>query len=459
MLVNEKIFKAYDIRGIYPTELNEEIIFAITKAIYTFFAKKLNKKHLSIVLGYDMRLSGPPLVEQVKKALLSYDIEIIDVGLVSTPTFYFTVSHYGFDGGIQVSASHNPKEYNGMKFVMNSPSGLIKIGRTTGIDEVKEMTMLQSFFPPANNGKITKKEAVLKDEVKEAYSVVKPGEIKPLKVVADAANAMGALYLDELFSNLPCELTRLNFTLDGTFPVHQPNPLEFDTLTELRKKVVTEKADLGIAPDGDGDRVFFIDEMGEVVPASVITALVIKELLTKYPKEKVAFDIRSTWTPLKAARDYGGIPIITPVGHALITDVMHKEHALFAGESSGHYYFRATGNAESSVSVILIVLDVMSRLGKPLSEILKPFFASVESGERNFKLKDKEVIHAKLQVLKETYKDGELNELDGVSIEYPTWRCNVRSSNTEPLLRLNLEAQTKEEMEQKVKELTTLVTA
>lgn len=457
MEINPKIFKAYDIRGVYPIDINEEIIYKIAKGIYTFFAKDLSKTDLKLVVGGDMRVSTPGLIEQVKKALLDCGVEIIDVGLVSTPTFYYAVSHHGYDGGIQVSASHNPKEYNGLKFTKNTPNGLIKIGKTTGMEDVKDISLSGQFTQSGKQGTITKKEGVLEEEVKSAFEIIKPDGIKKLKVVADAANAMGSLYLNELFKNLPCELVKMNFDLDGTFPVHQPDPLQFENLVDLQKKVIEEKADLGIAPDGDGDRVFFIDEKGNVIPASVTTALIISELLKKYPNEKMVFDVRYTWTPQKATTQGGGTAVITNVGHALITETMHKTNALFAGESSGHYFFRQTGFAESPIPVILTILDVMSRESKPISEILNPLRASVESGEINFKLDNPDLVKSKIETLKNKYSDGQISMLDGLSVEFPEWRFNLRSSNTEPLLRLNLEAKTKGLMEEKKNELVGLI--
>lgn len=455
--INQKIFKAYDIRGVYPTELDENAVSTITKAIFTFFSRDMHKTNLRLVVGCDMRVSSPSLVEVVKKILVESGAEVIDIGLVSTPTFYFAVTHYGYDGGIQVSASHNPKEYNGLKFTKNTPQGLIKIGKSTGMEEIKKLVQNKQFITSGTPGKVTKLENVITDEVAKTFQTLRPEEIKPLKVVADAANAMGATYLDALFKKLSCNLIRMNFELDGTFPAHQPDPLQFDTLIELQKRVISEKADLGIAPDGDGDRVFFIDEKGQVIPASVITALVIREMLKKFPGEKVAFDIRSTWTPIKAAKDNGGTYVITNVGHAFITETMHKEHVLFAGESSGHYFFRQTGGGESALYVILTVLSVMSQENKPISEIIKPLYGSVESGEINFKLDNVEVVKAKLEFIQEIYKDGEVSLLDGLSVEYPEWRFNLRASNTEPLLRLNIEGKSKDIVDEKKQKLMQLI--
>ncbi len=456
-MINPKIFKAYDIRGIYPTELDESAVYAIAKAFYTLFSARLQKKNLTVVVGGDMRLSTPSLSEKIKNALVECGAEVIDIGLVSTPTFYFAVSHYNYDCGIQISASHNPKEYNGLKSVLNSPEGLIKIGKNTGMDEVRQIADSGLFETNNVHGKITRKEGVLEDDVANAFEVIKPVPIKPLTVVADPANAMGATYLDALFARLPCKLIRMNFELDGTFPSHQADPLQFDTLKDLQKLVVQEKADLGIAPDGDGDRVFFIDEKGEVIPASITTAIIIREILKKYPGVKVGFDTRYIWSPLKATNDYGGIPVITKIGHALITETMHKENLFYAGESSGHNYWRFAGGAESSIAVVLTILDTLSTENKTMSEIVEEVRGSYESGEVNFKLNTAQEALKKIELFKETFKDGKISLLDGLSVDYDDWRFNLRSSNTEPLLRLNVESKNKELTEKKKTELSNML--
>lgn len=456
-MINPKIFKAYDIRGIYPTEIDEEAVYAIAKAFYTLFSRRLEKKNLTVVVGGDMRLSTPSLSEKIKSALVECEAEVIDVGLVSTPTFYFAVSHYKYDCGIQISASHNPKEYNGIKAVFNTPVGLVKIGKNTGLDEVRQIAESDAFETSTIPGKITKKEGILEDDVTNAFDIIKPAQIKPLTIVADPANAMGATYLDALFARLPCKLIRMNFELDGTFPSHQADPLQFDTLKDLQKRVIEEKADLGIAPDGDGDRVFFIDEKGAVIPASITTAIIIREVLKKYPGVKVGFDTRYIWSPLKAAKDNGGVPVITKIGHALITETMHKEHLFYAGESSGHNYWQFAGGAESSIAVVLTILDTLSTENKTMSEIVEELRGSYESGEVNFKLNTAEEAIRKIELLKETFKDGKISLLDGLSVNYDDWRFNLRSSNTEPLLRLNVESKTKELTEKKKIELSNML--
>lgn len=454
MNINPKIFKAYDIRGIYPNDINEENIVQISKAIYAFFSQKLNKKDFTLVLGRDMRLSSPLLFKAIKDTLFNLGVNIIDVGLVSTPTFYFTVSHYGYDTGIQITASHNPKEYNGLKFVMNSPKGLIKIGKSTGMEDIKKMAA--GNLPNLENkkGAVTEKSGVLEEEVVNALKIAGNPKIRKFKIVADPANAMGSLYLNEFFKKVPGELIRMNFDLDGTFPAHQPDPLKTETLIDLQKRVVSEKADLGLAPDGDGDRLFFIDEKGQIVEPTTITSIVARELLSKFPVEEILFDVRYILTPQKIVEENGGKSEVTKVGHAFITEKLHETGAIFAGESSSHFYFRATGNAESTLPVVAMVLKVMTKENKKLSELREELRRSYESGEVNFKVSNAQEI---LEKLKEKYKDGKLSDLDGIAISYPTWRFNVRTSNTEPLLRLNLESTDENTMKEKKDEVIGLI--
>ncbi|OGY23618.1 MAG: hypothetical protein A2126_03865, partial [Candidatus Woykebacteria bacterium GWB1_45_5] len=342
--IDPTIFKAYDIRGIYPAQLNEETIYKIAKGIFTFFVKKLNLSRAPrLVLSYDGRTSTPMLVKEARKALLESGAEITEIGMSTTPAFYFSLTHYDCDAGLQVSASHNPKEYNGIKFAFNTGGKVTKIGRDTGMDEVRELTLAEKFISLGSKGRVKRNEDVFEDQVENAFRLVQYPTIKKLKVVADPGNAVGALYLEALFKKLPCELIKMNFKIDGNFPAHQPDPLQFETLVDLRKKVLEEKADLGIAPDGDGDRIFFINEKGDVIQASLITALVARELLQKQPREKIVVDVRNTFNVEAAVKKYGGVLVVTRVGHALITETMKKENALFAGENSGHYFFRETG--------------------------------------------------------------------------------------------------------------------
>jgi len=457
MQINPSIFKGYDIRGVYPTDLNEEVIEPIVKAIYTFFHKeKPNDKPLTIVVGTDMRTSSPSLTKIAIDTLVKLGAQVIDIGIVSTPTFYFAVSHYNYECGFQITASHNPKEWNGIKMVKNSPKGLIKIGKTTGLEEIKKMASKGTFISPISGGKIEKKSGILEDEVKNSLKIAGNPKINKFKIVADPGNAMGSQYINALFKEIPGNLIRMNFELDGTFPVHQPDPLQSETLVELTKRVVNEKADLGLAPDGDGDRLFFIDEKGNIVPPTIITSIITKDILSENPGETILIDIRYLLTPKEIIKENNGKMHVTKVGHAFITEAMHKTGAMFGGESSGHYFFRETGNAESQMPMILTVLKVMTKTGKSLSELTKDYRRSYESGEFNFKVNNASEIMDKL---KEKYSDGQLDTMDGIAINYANWRFSVRTSNTEPLLRLNVESLDKEVMEENRDELMKFIKA
>lgn len=437
MKIPEEIFKSYDIRGVYPEQLNERNIVLIVRAVYKFLLESFpNKKSLKVVLGRDMRISSPILFETALSTLVNLGAEVVDIGLVSTPTFYFAVFNGKYDGGIQISASHNPKEYNGMKIVKISANGLIKIGKSTGMEDIKRMSLEGVDMKAQRVGKVIKKHDVLRKEVENALRIAGYPKIKKFKIVADCANAMGATYIEELFQHISGELIRMNFELDGTFPAHQPDPLQHETLKDLQKRVLQERANLGLAPDGDGDRLFFIDEKGQIVPPSIITALIARELLKKHKGETILADIRYIMTPKRIVEELGGTFVITKVGHAFITEKLAESGGIFAGESSAHYFFRESGNAESQLPVILTVLKVMTEEGKKLSEIAASLKRSHESGEINFRVKNAPEI---IDVVKKEFSDGEVNELDGVLISFADWRLSLRSSNTEPLLRLNIE--------------------
>lgn len=455
--IDPKIFKSYDIRGIYPSQINEENVVTITQAIYAFFLEKTGKSSLTLALGYDMRTSGPSLYPIIRQTLVDAGAHVVDLGLISTPSFYFSVFHYNYETGIQLTASHNPADWTGMKFVMNSPEGLIKIGKPTGMDDIKEAAVNHTYTLPASEpGTVEVKADFIEEEVKEAMKVIGNPEIKAYKVVADTANAMGAQYINGLFSHIPGELIKMNFEYDGTFPAHQPDPLQAKNLVDLQKKVLEEQADFGLAPDGDGDRMFFIDEKGQIVPPTLITSLIATEILEKNPGATILVDIRYILTSKKIIEELGGTFGLTKVGHAFITEQMNRTGALFGGESSAHYFYKSNGNAESQLTTILFVLKALSEQNIPLSELVEKYRRSYESGEINFSVENAPEI---LAAIKEKYQDGELNDMDGIAISYPDWRMSVRTSNTEPLLRLNVEAYEKAVMEEKRDEVEAAIKA
>lgn len=442
-MIPESIFKAYDIRGTYPEQLSEHNLPFIIRAIVEVIKQNSPQNSpINIALGCDMRLSSPALFAIAKETIINLGINVYELGLVSTPSLYFATFHYGCQGGIQITASHNPAHCNGLKIVRSGPNGLIKIGASTGMDEIKRLSLSYSEQPenhPVNMAGTVKTidtSELLQAEIANAKAIAGDVPIKSFKVVADAANSMGASYLEPLFKDLPGEFIRMNFNLDGNFPSHPADPLIPENLTDLKKRVITEKADLGLAPDGDGDRMIFVDEKGNYISPSIITALIAQEFLQNNPDEKILFDIRYIFTPLDVIKKAGGEAVITRAGHAFITEKLNEVGGIFGGEASGHYFFRDTGNAESQLPVVLMVLSRMTKANKPISQIVKSLAASTESGEINFRVTNAPKL---IEILENHFSDGEIVKIDGVAVTYPEWRFSLRSSNTESILRLNVE--------------------
>jgi phosphomannomutase len=458
------IFKAYDVRGIYPDELNEELAEKIARAFTVLRSQETKKEGLKIAVGRDMRLSSPLLHEAVIKGLCEQGADVIDVGLVSAPTFYFAVCRLGADGGLMVSASHNPKEYNGIKITREKAK---PFGKGSGMEELKALVEKNDFLEPAKLGAVVKHDGILDEQVKHEEQGIDLKKISKLKIVVDPANAMGAQYLERLFADLPqVELIKMNFELDGTFPVHQADPFQEENIADLKKRVLVEKADLGIATDGDGDRIFFIDNEGELLEPAILRGIMAKLFLRDNPGATICYDIRPGKITEDMILENGGVPSVTRVGHSLIKMQMIETGAVFGGESSGHFFVKFPhGIYEAPMVVTLKLLLELSASEKSLADYARPFKKYFHSGEINFSAKggsasggkvfDKAKILAKL---KTKYSDAKINELDGLSFTYPDYWFNVRASNTESLLRLNLEARSKDTMEQKTKEVRDLIT-
>ncbi len=451
--MNPKIFKAYDIRGIYDEDLDDETAYKLGLAYSAMRRKELaGKENIQIVVGMDMRVSSPALKERLIDGLIDGGTDVVDIGLSSTPTFYFAVAHFKYAGGIIVSASHNPKEYNGFKLVREKA---IPIGKGTGIFELRDIATKDNLEKTNKKGKVVKREDILKEQVKHDLNYTNIKNIKPFKIVIDTANAMGSLYFDALFKYLPCEVVKMNWKLDGTFPSHEADPLKPENMRDLGEKVLEEKADLGIATDGDGDRIFFTDNDGGIVEPGIVRAILCKLFLLENPGAKIAYDIRPGKITLDTITENGGIPIVTPVGHSLIKALAIKEDVIFAGESSGHFFLNMDeGCYEIPLIVTLKILEELSKSNQSFSNYVKPYKKYSNSGEINSEVEN---ANAKIQEIKEKYKDGNQNELDGVTVEYSDWWFNVRPSNTEPLLRLNLEAKSQKIMEEKRDELLKLI--
>ncbi|MBT3464425.1 phosphomannomutase/phosphoglucomutase [archaeon] len=446
------IFKAYDIRGIYPDQLDEETVFRIGRAYCEILKEEIGHSP-TIVVGRDMRLSSPQLSQKIMEGITIQGGNVIYIDLASTPTFYFATSVYEADGGMQISASHNPKEYNGVKIVKKNA---FPVGYDTGINEIEKRVLKNEFIESDIKGNIEKREGILDKEVDFSLAFGDISKIKPLKVVADPANSMGSPFLKKLFDKLPCELIEMNFELDGTFPAHQADPFQEKNIIDLGKKIVETGADIGIATDGDGDRIFFLDNKGKLAEPAIIRGLTAKNVLKKHPGATICYDIR----PGKITRDMilenGGKPIVTKVGHSLIKAKGIEVGAEYAGESSGHFFIKTKyGFFETPMIVALIILDELSTSGKSFSELLEPLRKYSHSGEINSKVENKEATMKKLSEIYSNAKD--ISWLDGITIEFDNWWFNVRPSNTEPLLRLNLEADTKELMEEKRDEILNII--
>lgn len=453
MNVDPSIFKAYDIRGIYPDQLNEEIAYKIGRAYCTILKKENPDKELTIAVGCDMRLSTPSLKEKVIEGVLDSGVNVCDIGLASTPTYYFAVAYYEFDGGIQVSASHNPKEYNGFKITR---SHSVPLSGDSGMYDLRDLVIKGEFEDVYKKGKLTKKDGVLETLVKEQTKGIYLKSIKPFKISVDAANAMGSLDVDVMFQNTKVELIRINWELDGNFPSHQSDPLQDENLVPTQESVIKNKSDIGIVPDGDGDRYFFIDEKGAVIRQEILRGIMAQLALKEFPGATVCYDIRPGRITKDMIEEVGGKASVTRVGHSLIKEQMIKEKAVFGGESSGHYFYKFDyGTFESPVRFVLKFLEFVSKQNKPLSEIISPYKKYFHSGEINTEVKDTE---EKIKEIAEKYKDStEISYLDGITVEYKDYWFNVRPSNTEPKLRLNLEARSKELMEEKRDEVLKLM--
>jgi phosphomannomutase len=446
------IFKSYDVRGLYPNEIDAPTVAQIARALVTMLRAEYGQDQLKIVVGGDMRVSTPELKAAVIEALIAHGVEVVDVGLVSTPTYYFAVAFYGYDGGIQVSASHNPKQYNGLKMVRRSAG---PIGKGNGMEEIERLAGTDlSWSGPS--GHVVIHQEILTDLMSAEVHEDDRRAIKPLKIVVDAANAMGALDVEAILKDVPIELVRLNFELDGTFPVHQPDPLDPKNLEILRQAVIEHHADLGIAPDGDGDRYFFVDERGEVVRQEILRGIMAQIALRETPGATVCYDIRPGKITKDLIEEAGGKAIVTRVGHSHIKKAMIEAGAVFGGESSGHYFYQFPfGTFEAPAPLVLKFLRWVSEQGKSLSEAVAIYRSKyTNSGEINSEVED---VSAVLKTIQEKYSDGEISLLDGVTVTYPDFWFNVRGSNTEPLIRLNLEATTPALMEEKRDEVLAII--
>jgi phosphomannomutase len=439
------IFKAYDVRGVYPDELDEDAARRIGDA----FARWAGASE--ILLGRDCRLSSPALAEAFRDGVTGAGVDVGELGLATTDMVYFASGHLAMPGAM-FTASHNPPNYNGVKLCLSRAR---PVGQDTGLARIREMAVLGAGPPAPRRGRALPK-AMLQDYIEHVMRFADGGEFSPFVVVADAANGMAGLVVPPLFERLPAKLIPLYMELDGTFPNHPPDPIVPENQADVRRAVEEHGADLGLAFDGDADRVFLIDERARGLTGSLVTALVAKGMLVRYPGSKILYNLICSRVVPEVIRENGGIPVRTRVGHSFIKRVMAEEQAVFGGEHSGHYYFRDHYNADSGLVASLVVMEQMTKAGKPLSELIAPLDRYSSSGEINTVVSDQQ---ATIEALARAYPDGRQDRLDGLTLEYDEWWFNVRPSNTEPLLRLNLEATTPELMEEKTAEVLQLIRA
>ena len=454
MKINPKIFKAYDIRGVYPKDINSDVAEKVTKGIHRFFSEALGKRIYTVGIGRDMRVSSPEIYEGIKKVLKEYGLEIYDLGLVSTPAIYYAVLKFKLDGIIQVTASHNPKEYNGLKFLIRKGKRLVKASGKFGIPKVKDYVLSESFLPfSGEKSKVIRKDRFDDVFVEDSLKYFGDFQVPKLKIVVDTANALGILFLKPLLQRLGVEAIFINEELDGTFPNHEADPLKPKNLRQLQEEVLKQKADLGIAPDGDGDRIFFVDEKGKIISPTRITSLIARSIFKEKKGKKIVVDVRYVRNVKKIAEAFGGEVVLTRVGHAFITEKVNEEKAFFAGESSGHYYFYDFGGGENSVLPVLYLLRELGREGKTVSDLISSLSLVHESGEINFRIPEGKTSGQIFKLVEEKFSEGKVIKIDGLTVEFDNWRFNFRASNTEPLIRLNLEAEDKSILESKLKEI------
>ena len=441
MILDPGVFKAYDIRGIYGKEIDEGAAHDIGRAFVAYLKPK------RIAVGRDMRVSAPAVASAFIDGAREQGADVVDYGLIGTDMLYYAVARDAHDGGAVITASHNPKEYIGAKLVRREA---FPLSGDAGIGDIREMVVKRAIpAPPGRRGALTRQD-VLDEYIEHVLSFIDVSAIKPFNVVLDAGSGIAGLVAPPLFDRLPCRTTRLCFEVDGTFPNHEANPLIEENRRDIVERVVREKADVGIAWDGDADRCFFIDGNGEFIAGDFVTALLAQAFLLKHPGSKIVYDVRASYAVRDIVAEHGGTALINRVGHAFFKRRMREENAIFGGEVTGHYYFRDNFYADNGFIPALLILELMSKKGRTLAQLLDPLREKYFiSGEINTKVGDMKIVEAKIAGLAAKYSDGRQSTLDGISVEYDDWHFNVRPSNTEPLLRLNLEGLTKEIMERR----------
>jgi phosphomannomutase len=449
-MIDESIFKAYDIRGVYPDNLNEDVARDIGRG----FVNYLGLSGSRVVVARDMRLSGEALEKAFIEGVTEAGADVLDVGLVSTDALYFAVGHLEEPGGAMVTASHNPKDYNGFKLCREDA---IALSGEHGIGQIRDLIVSGKLPEPAEYPGSVEESDIAEDYARHCLSFIDTEGLRPLKIVVDAGNGMAGKMLPPIFEKLPFEYVPMYFELDGSFPNHPPNPIEPENMKDLQERVVAEDADFGAAFDGDADRVFVVDEKGETISGDLLAALVAKNVLEKEPGATILYSAVCSKAFPELVESEGGRPIRTKAGHSIIKPQMREYNAAFGGEHSGHFYFRDNYFADSGIIAMLTVAELIARQEGPLSELLAPIDPYVRSGEINLEVEDQEATLKEVEEHYEQRDDPKIDHLDGLTVDYGDWWFNLRPSNTEPLLRLNVEASDRETMERERDELLGLI--
>lgn len=448
----ENIFRQYDIRGKYPEEINQGIAYLLGRVLVNFAREQRKVKKIDILVGRDNRKSSPALFKAFSEGILDAGGNVLSLGLCTSPIFYFASGFLSLDdGGAMITASHLPKEYNGFKLVRELP---FPIDIKSGLREIKEIVRKRVFENPKRaSGKLIEKR-VLGEYLKFIFKDLELFRMKPLKVVIDTGNAVTGMIIPRIFKKLNCKIFYLFQKLDSDFPNRPLDCTKTENLKKLKKEVLKRKADLGVAFDGDGDRIAFLDEKGKFISSSIITAFLAYLLLRESPAEKILYTPNQSRIIPEVIKENGGVPVVWKVGHSNIKKKMRKENILFGGEASAHYYHRSPYFCEAPFFALFKILKELSRTKRPLSELINPFKKYFYSGEINFDVKDKKKV---LKVLEDKFSGGESLKIDGLRIDFPDWGFNARPSHTEPVLRLVVEAKTKKLMAEKKKELCSLI--
>ena len=448
--MDPSIFKAYDIRGLYPDQLDEEAAWKIGYATAQFLRSLLHGYERGqancqcLCVGRDMRTHSNSIADALIEGMNATGTNVIDIGMIDTPQMYFAINHLGTCGGIQITASHNPAQYNGFKI---SGRHAKPVGIDTGLSEIKHISTALLHTKGKPLGAV--EQCSLVEEYKNHVLKFLNPDIKPLKIVIDASNGMAGKSVPEIFSDLPIEIIPLNFEHKGTFK-HDPNPLVEANLAELKETVLDTEADVGVCFDGDADRLMMVDEQGQNIGCDLLTALMVPYFLKKNPKAVVVYDLRSSHVVQEEIIKYGGVPRRERVGHSFMKKTLRDSHAIFGGELSGHFYYQDNFYADSGMITLSHMINILSGADVPISELVQPLRRYRTSGEVNFKVEDKQTM---MKELAKIYEEGQYDDLDGVTIQFREWWFNVRPSNTEPLLRLNVEAKTPELLDAKFNNL------